>query len=182
MRYLYGFLCVCALGVVPVAGCSEAPEWEDPCAGIVCDEENECTDDGYCDVVSFGDRVVGVCVYDPYGKDGLPCDFDGIPGRCNYGVCEEDLCEGVVCDDENACTDDECDWQRGCIFRFRCLDDDPCTEDTCDPDTGECNHTAHPDGTKCGCRWSSCGSICGVLCEPRCECIIHLHCENGECV
>jgi hypothetical protein len=101
MRYLFGFLCVCALGVVPVAGCSEAPEWEHPCAGIVCDEGNECTDDGYCDVVSFGGPVVGVCFYDPYGKEGLPCDFDGIPGRCNYGVCEEDLCEGVVCDDGN---------------------------------------------------------------------------------
>ena len=70
MRYLFGFLCVCALGMMPVVGCSEAagtggsggvggdggggsggaPECQSP---EDCDDGNECTEhnctDGVCD-------------------------------------------------------------------------------------------------------------------------------------
>jgi hypothetical protein len=45
MRYLFGFLCVCALGVMPLVGCGET---EESCVGDEqCDDGNACTRD-YC--------------------------------------------------------------------------------------------------------------------------------------
>ncbi len=41
MRYLLGFLCVCALGVVPLLGCSENPCQSDD----DCDDGRECSED-----------------------------------------------------------------------------------------------------------------------------------------
>jgi len=47
----------------------------------------------------------------------------------------------VLCDDNDACTDDICDDQNGCYFpAVDCDDSDACTEDSCDSDTG-CTHT-----------------------------------------
>ncbi|MGB5219966.1 MAG: hypothetical protein WBN60_02985, partial [Polyangiales bacterium] len=70
MRYLFGFLCVCALGVMPLVGCSEGEGGggdggsagmggggvggdggtggTDLCEGIIC-EDTECETDGVCD-------------------------------------------------------------------------------------------------------------------------------------
>jgi len=53
MRYLFGLMCVCALGVVPLVGCGDeggpAPEcW----VAADCDHDNDCTKrhctDGEC--------------------------------------------------------------------------------------------------------------------------------------
>ena len=156
MRYLFGFLCVCALGVVPlvgcfndilegncpggcddgntctrddcvfVVGCVHDPVNEgrncnvnglagvctggvcDLCAGVVCDDDgNECTWD--CN------PETGTCDYIPVA-DGTDCHFDGLPGLCISGVCGEDPCEGLVCDDGNECTDDTCDYVDGCVY------------------------------------------------------------------
>jgi len=47
MRYVLGFLCGCALGVMPVVGCGE--EGDANC-GVYCDKSVECyaTDRGAC--------------------------------------------------------------------------------------------------------------------------------------
>jgi hypothetical protein len=48
MRYLFGFLCVCALGVVPLVGCGETEERRQPCdwpEDAECDDGNMCTVD-----------------------------------------------------------------------------------------------------------------------------------------
>jgi hypothetical protein len=49
-----------------------------------------------------------------------------------------DLCAGKVCNNNNACTIDECDARTGnCVNRgIVCDDDNPCTIDSCDPERG----------------------------------------------
>src|SRR5688572_25001446 len=42
-------------------------------------------------------------------------------------------CENVDCDDFNACTNDSCDPQVGCIYEsISCDDQNVCTDDSCD--------------------------------------------------
>lgn len=62
-----------------------------------------------------------------------------------------DLCAGKDCDDNNACTIDECDPNTGnCINTpIVCDDGNPCTRDVCDPQQG-CVFTPVEDGTSCG--------------------------------
>lgn len=105
MRCLFGFLCVCALGVVPAVGCSETTGdggsggsagsggvggdggaggigggggtgGADLCESVECDDLNECTDDT-CNPIN------GLCEYPPM-PDGSFCDT----GACQSGVCE----------------------------------------------------------------------------------------------
>ena len=139
MRYLFGFICVCALGVVPLVGCSDATKCTN--AGD-CDDQNVCTDDR-CNAHS--------CDYIPNDAlcdfDGLDDFFGGLDGICISGVCEEN-----PCDDGNECTDDPppaddgsciagpvchgcnpCDWNGEPGF---CIDgvckEDPCKSVVCD--------------------------------------------------
>jgi hypothetical protein len=66
-------------------------------------------------------------------------------------VCGENLCEDVVCKDDEACTDDTCDYVDGtCNFPPTVCDDgDLCTEDRCNPADG-CDFTTQAeDGTFC---------------------------------
>jgi len=93
MRYLLGLLCVCALGVVPLVGCSETSP--NMCEGIDCDDDNECTDD-VCDFAT------GTCSNPPV-NDGPPCR--GGAGTCLAGVCVDlpmDVCTNAE-DLANAC-------------------------------------------------------------------------------
>ena len=157
MRYLLGFLCVCALGAMPLVGCSEVPP-ECRVAGD-CDDQNACTDDK-CNAHS--------CDYIP--NDAL-CDFDGLDdfyggldGICISGVCEENPCnDGNVCTDDpppapdGSCVDGPpcsgcrpCDWngESGVCIDGVCEEDpckgvvcddgDTCTNDWCHPTEGEC--------------------------------------------
>ena len=95
--------------------------------------------------------------------------------RCGEAA---DLCEDVVCDDGNDCTEDTCDPFDGtCAFRplpehsdcmvqgeagrcvagacvgwcegVDCSDGNPCTEDVCRPDDGRCSHPSVAEGTQC---------------------------------
>ena len=122
MRYLLGLLCVCALGVVPLVGCSETSP--NICEGIDCDDDNECTYDvcdsatracdnwGYCDCVDCSDDnectddrcdfATGTCSNPPV-NDGPPCR--GGAGTCLAGVCVDlpmDVCTNAE-DLANAC-------------------------------------------------------------------------------
>ena len=99
----------------------------DLCAGVVCDDNNECTE-GVCDQGS------GTCSY-PTKTDGVSCVSNGIPdGICESGTCREAMrCAGVVCDDNNECTDD-----------------------VCDPGTGACSNPSKPVGTRCDGNRSVC--------------------------
>ena len=202
MRYLFGLLCVCALGVMPMVGCGEAVVAVECQAHYDCDDQNSCTL-GRCD------SLTGSCDYN-LREPGIPCTFDGFSGVCVSGVCGENLCTGNPCDDGNECTKDicrfrdgscrnenlnttGCDWGgvRGVCIDGVCREDlckgvvcdndgNPCTEDTCNRDTGECSYAVSPDGTYCGCSdwyWGTCWpTISGYCCADE------EHCQNGECV
>lgn len=67
--------------------------------------------------------------------DGEDNDCDGLTD------CQDPDCGGQACNDNNNCTEhDKCGLDGG---RCRgepivCDDDNACTDNTCDPDTGEC--------------------------------------------
>jgi len=121
MRYLFGFLCVCALGVMPLVGCSDTqPECE---TSADCNDDNECTND-VCDSAS------GTCSNTPV-DDGTVCSFNGISGVCVSGACGENLCEGVVCEDDgNECTEDVCNFSDG-TCNIPVGDGTPCSDGAC---------------------------------------------------
>jgi hypothetical protein len=149
MRYVFGFLCVCALSVMPGAGCDfDILEGANPCEGENCDDGNRCTR-GHC-------RWPPVrCEQHPVPDGMLSCSVDGVSGVCMDGVC--DLCEGVECEDgvclNGVCVIDQCtaddlaaleagdepnmeawlecvlsfspsEWAAGCVSRFTsCMQD-----------------------------------------------------------
>jgi len=89
MHYLFGFLCVCAVGVMPLVGCSETqgtggiggmPECE---TAKNCDDKNECTTDE-CN------PTYGLCE-NAAAQDGSECGGEtywGNPrGGCYAGLC-----------------------------------------------------------------------------------------------
>ena len=118
MRYLFGFLCVCALGIMPVVGCSETagdggsggtggdggtggsggvggdggtggmPRCQIP---EDCDDANDCTDDTCVD---------GTCEY-TLRADGTACDESN---ECTTtGMCAGGECEATPVQDGNPC-------------------------------------------------------------------------------
>jgi len=133
MRYLFGFLCVCALGVVPLVGCGEETDR--------CTVSGHCWDDNVCTVDTCVD---GSCDHVPV-YDRKECDLDGVPGVCISGVCGEN-----PCDDASECTWDlyrpdgscfyitiptgsPCDWngESGVCIDGVC-EQDPCKGVVCD--------------------------------------------------
>jgi len=121
------------LSALFLAGCgSEAAL----CEGVVCEDDgNECTND-VCD------PATGTCHHVTV-EDDTPCDFDGLPGLCKAGVCEDAmLCEGVECED----------------------DGNECTDDACDPATGMCENTPVQGGTACADGRGGCyGELCNFV-------------------
>ena len=183
MRYLFGFMCVCGLSVMPLVACDLFP---DPCLDADCPQ-----DDNECTVARCRN---GSCTNEPVGN-GTGCTFGGLSGVCVEGVCGENLCEGVYCDDE-PCSTDNCDYVDGlcdytprlpngaaCVYdgmdgvcvdgicgenlceHVICDDEDSCTEDTCDYVDGTCDFAPFvcDDYEECtedtcdpadGCKWT----------------------------
>jgi hypothetical protein len=151
MRYLFGFLCVCVLGVMPLVG---------------CDDGNECTFES-CGCV--GIWCTPECVSRPV-VNGTDCTFDGVAGVCVSGECGENLCEGVVCEDDDVCTDDTCDYvDATCEFPpTLCEDENGCTQNQCDPQDG-CNFPPVADGAPCLVGGTCVAGICVPPCDPASE-------------
>jgi len=102
------------------------------CQGVVCDDTEQCTADS-CDPQD------GLCDFNAV-TDDTPCNFNGLPGRCMSGVCEDAmLCQGVVCNDTN-----------------------DCTADMCDPQDGQCDFNPVADDTPCGAGASCTSGVCVV--------------------
>ena len=142
MRWLVGFVFVLALATLRVAGCGD----ESPCGN--CDDGNPCTmDNCVSNEGNLCEPDVPSC-QNLWVTNGTPCGSGEI---CVEGVCGENLCEGVACDDGIECTGDTCDYVDGeCVFTNLCDDNDSCTQNTCDPADGMCDFTTRAeDGTPC---------------------------------
>jgi hypothetical protein len=134
---------------------------EDICLNVVCDDGDACTVD-LCDFVDG--------CYFRTAPEGTSCDWNGVPGVCINGVCGQDPCDVVVCDDGDLCTQDSC-WLGRCGFSWYCYDDNECTEDICDAGTGECSFPP-ADGRSCCLFWicilESCSCWHGTCQDRRC--------------
>jgi len=122
MRYLFGFLCVCALGLMPLIGCSETGGTGG----------------------SGGTAGTG-------GLGGEGGQGDGGAGGTVASACDRSLCEGIDCDDADLCTRDVCNVADGtCSHLEACDDFNDCTQETCNLADGSCA-TPSPaaNGTPC---------------------------------
>ena len=147
----------------------------------ICDDDDECTTDG-CDPVAG-------CVF---SVNQVACDDDDLcttGDHCHLGQC---ISSGeLLCNDNNACTDDSCQPDVGCSFTpnsadcddgnecslgdqcsggwckpdsyVSCSDDNPCTDDACDAVLG-CVHSNNAN-----------------ICTDGNECTEGEVCENGLC-
>ena len=153
-RYLFGFMCVCALGVTSVGGCTDPATDPNLCEGIECDDGSECTEDA-CD------PETGTCEYVALTRF---CTFDDMAGSCQRGVCCFDLftepnatvisaapkigatldCVPTLIGKLDGCV---CEPNR-CVAPVDCRDFNDCTQDLCNA-TSRCEHPAAMDGTPC---------------------------------
>src|SRR5262249_20107616 len=77
------------------------------------------------------------------------------------------------CSDTDACTDDRCDSELGCVHTpTNCNDNDPCTDDSCDTVTG-CKHTPVNTDDHNACTDDSCDTSNGVVNAP-------INCDDGD--
>ena len=150
---------------------------------IVCDDGNQCTQDG-CDPDTG-------CTAAPL--NGHPCDDGSICTTSDH--CQAGQCTGtaVSCNDGNPCTDDICDPLDGCQYpeadgtpcndgnactdqdqcvagicmgqASKCDDGNPCTLDSCNAQGG-CIHTEPP----------------GLPCDDANACTVADKCYQGACV
>jgi len=157
-----------ALGTLRVVACGEEDR---SCVDDQdCDDGNPCTEDrciSYDPDAPLTCEIVQRCWHSLVG-DGTPCGSGQV---CVLDVCRENLCKDVVCDDNNVCTDEACDYADGtCNFvPVWCDDGDPCTQDTCEPLQG-CIFTTVEDGTGCGTIWGIClDGKCVASCDPTSE-------------
>lgn len=112
-------------------------------------------------------------------------------GRCLAGVCRG---SPIDCDDRDACTNDRCSAERGCLHEAtRCPSPaDPCRAARCDPRVG-CASVEVADGTSCGPNTCTTAKVCiagqcrevtapeGSECAPATACRPAGTCRNGQC-
>jgi len=150
---------------------------------LTCNDGNACTDDACI-------PEKGGCVYQP---NASPCDDGNLctsDDHCGAGVCGG---APLNCNDENVCTDDECDPGAGCFYLNNvapCTDDDACTKgDHCE--WGGCEHTLVVGcDDKNVCTFDSCNSKNGAClhepaegaCDDATVCTTGDHCAAGKCV
>lgn len=151
-----------------------------------CEDGNGCTDDHF-------DLSAGRCVRSE--RSGAACN--DLNACTALDACAGALCLGTGrdCDDSNACTDDFCDPQMGCVHAptARCDDDNECTRDFCLEDES-CRHENEPTGTPCGagvqcqssqgCWNGRCRTVSqpdGSACDDGDPCSKNERCEAGRC-
>ncbi len=148
--------------VAPPVPCDPSKGAKDPCVSQpLCNDGNPCATRFFCQE--------GACAFEA-AADGTFCRVQGDhcqPGACARGKCVKD--PTFTCDDDNPCTTDSCDPEKGCLYGYAnglpCDDGDPCTTDdacsggeclgtpvecddqddttadACDTQTGQCVHT-----------------------------------------
>ena len=174
--------------IVILEACGCGGGGSDPCAGVVCDDENECTKDkcvgGECivpvppepdgkkctpDTDPCTDDIClsGECEH-PATLTGPKCAPDEIP--CTRDICVEGNCEhpldrtGGDCEsDGNACTNDTCDDGECIHTTLNCDDSNECTTDYCVPCWGCIHDHCCDDGDAC--TWDSCDLSAATPCD-----------------
>lgn len=173
------------------------------CVNNRCEDDEVVCDPLFCQGGACNDTT-GECVYTP-----LVCTAS--EDLCFVSECSEETggeCGEVPlnCDDDNPCTDDDCDSETGCqytdvvcdggdfcnrpigcfrdeggcVYEYdpnRCDDDNPCTTDFCDPVTG-CAHELIP-----GCCRSNadCKTCDAGICNPSTNtCDPYPDCPQGQ--
>jgi hypothetical protein len=178
-----------------------------------CDDGNLCTTD-YCD------PATNICAHVPIRcDDNSPCTTDSCSptigcqfvahpngeacsdgNACTTGDhCQAGSCVGTTtnCNDNNACTYDDCDPATGqCRHDPQgCDDSNPCTIDSCNPATGQCTYApmnigdACNDGNTCTtsdhCVAGPGGITCvgtattGAPCDDGQPCTVNDLCQSG---
>ena len=157
-------------GVIP--GDADPADTPEPDVADLCADDAECDDDDACTVDTCDPS--GLCAWVP-----VECAASG--EQCQVAVCEPasgcvvvPADDGLACDDEEPCTNDDVCFGGSCVGAPNpCDDGDACTEDgcnpgegwvwepvectapgaacvaaSCDPDVG-CTAVFSPDGTPC---------------------------------
>ena len=156
--------------------------------GASCDDGNPCTVNDYCYHGVCRGGGLKPCPDEYPCKTGGHCDPD--TGKCVYTYND-----GVVCDDHNACTQNDHCFGGQCVGGSvkECPDDPPCKiNGRCNPNTGQCEYTFN-DGAPCGSDTNLCMKK-GVCQHGRCTgetrscpdnppCKINGHCNpnTGKC-
>jgi len=104
MRYLVGFICVLALGGVPLVGCGER--------AVSCGEDKECDDGNVC---TFDDCAGEIftphyCEHKPIDcRERLPLPYDSECATAEFEVCDTEAPEFRACGEVTFINED-----RGC--------------------------------------------------------------------
>ncbi len=100
-----------------------------------CQTDSQCCGDLVCRLVCVPPETSCAGIGAACGPDQSCCPGDACTSvSCQNGTC---VSQAVVCDDNNACTVDSCDPDRGCVYTtIVCDDQNPCTLNSCNPDTG----------------------------------------------
>lgn len=126
--------------------------------------------------------------------DDAPCDPSSVcleQGRCHSGQC---LGVARRCDDNDACTDDACAMDLGCIHTPHACPapGEACKVATCDPRAG-CGVGLANDGVACGAVDCVAVNFCvqgvctqqptpeGLPCAPAIACLPEAECHNQQC-
>ncbi len=181
------------LGVVWIGGCADAVI--DPCMNVVCDDGNQCTVDGSCDLATGlctggGDEPADTACN---ANGGQFCDGAGRCVECNRTAqCSDDgnecttvLCAMAACsvdnvEDGSSCTFDGASGMcevgvcvktpLGPCEPYPCEDRGECVADACDPESGACSYLNAPDGMACANGSGECDSgVCNRCATVNCD-------------
>ena len=152
-----------------------------PGVPTVCADNNPCTDDT-CDAAAG-------CVYT---DNVLPCEDGNIcttMDLCAGGECQSG--KSLVCNDDNACTDDACDPALGCLFvandaacddGVACTLGDHCADGECTYDELESCDDENPcSDNYCDPAKGCIATVNEALCDDHDLCTIGDHCQQGVC-
>jgi hypothetical protein len=106
MRYLFGFLCVCALGLMSLVGCGE--EGPECVSKYQCHDGNTCTADrcyasaGLCRYAPIDCRTTLPPLPNGYHEDCVSFEFD----VCDPEAPEDQVCGAITIIDDASCSGD----------------------------------------------------------------------------
>ncbi len=181
-------------------GCTFTPN-NAPCSdGNACTDNDQCKA-GWCSGAAVTCSDQNLCTADSCDP-ATGCQYLPAPGPCDDGnacttsdSCQAGECLGGAapnCNDDNVCTEDSCDADKGCVHTpvaGPCDDSNPCTvNDLCD--AGECK--AGPDTLDCTddniCTDDSCSADSGCVhvnndasCDDGNACTLGDTCSEGSC-